>query len=109
MGGTVEGEDKVLHWAYLAPRVLAVAVLLETGERRRPRPGSLSSRDARIPEWCGFVADAAADDGENEAHRVAEEGARLPKPVAEALWPDLHDQGLSYQERASGNPPDGPD
>lgn len=98
MGGTIESEEKVLHWSYLAPRVLAVAVLLDSGERRRPRPGSLSSRDSRIPQWCGFVGDATADDGENEAHRVAEEGAKLPKAVAEALWPGLHDQGLAYQD-----------
>ena len=67
-------ENMEIHLRYLHAHVLAVAVV---------NPGR---------EWAVYVADAAGGDAEAEYRDVVDRGAKLPQPVAEALWPELADR-----------------
>ena len=98
MSDWVEYDGKKLYWTFMAPKVLAVAVVHPRDDRRRPRPKSLNSRNSALPEWEGFIADAKGKDGAAEAPKVADKGQKLSKKISRALWPELHNQGLHYRE-----------
>ena len=71
-------DNREIHWRYLHAHVLVVAVV---------NPGR---------EWGAYVADVRGDNGHAECVDAIDRGAKLSRPVAEALWPELA-RKLSYR------------
>lgn len=66
-------EEPRIRWRNLDIKVIAVAV------------------EGEIGDWAAYIGAVPGDNHEREWKRVREHGSKLPKTVAEAMFPDFKD------------------
>jgi hypothetical protein len=71
-------KEKRTHWTPLDRRVIAVAV------------------EGAVGDWAAYIGAVEGNNYETEWQEVARNGSKLPKDVAEVLFPDFKDLAWRY-------------